>query len=212
MSIKLDTALWMLAVSGGSSALCKTSSIEPVNLRILIRKARSCKESRSISGIGCSAMEVSKRAFVNMWKQIPSCTRPARPRRCKAFERAIQHSTSFDICLFSSKRISLCLPESITAVISGMVTPVSAIFVETTILRTPGGGTYRIGASVRLRLTDETDFRLTSKTRACCSLDIDECSGKIWKSLPPNIGCPSRRSQRDRMVSKEGRNTRIAAE
>lgn len=74
-------------------------------------------------------------------KHTPSCTRPARPFRWFAFDLAIHVSTNREICRFSSKRISRCLPESITQVMSGIVTPVSARLVEMTIFLTPGGGT-----------------------------------------------------------------------
>jgi hypothetical protein len=42
--------------------------------------------------------------------------------------------------------ISLCFPLSITQTMSGMVTPVSAMLVEMTILRTPGGGLLKTAA------------------------------------------------------------------
>jgi len=42
--------------------------------------------------------------------------------------------------------ISRCFPLSITQTISGMVTPVSAMLVEMTIFRTPGGGLLKTAA------------------------------------------------------------------
>ena len=75
---------------------------------------------------------------------------------------------------------------------SGIVTPVSARLVETTILRTPGGG------------------RLN--TAAWSSFDTDECSGSTLNSREPKSGWPSSVSTRRRMLSSEGMKTSVAAE
>ena len=131
-------------------------------MQIFTRMTKSWSESLSISGVCCSAMRLSWRYFVKRWKHRPSCTRPARPRRCFALALDMNDCVKRDSCLRSSNLISLCLPVSMTQVMSGIVTPVSAMFVASTILRTPGGGT---------------------RNAACwSSLEMVECSGYTYQS------------------------------
>ena len=106
-------------------------------------KHSCCSGVRSISG-ACDGAMVANRARVNMAKRAPGATRPARPRRCFAAARETHASASADTPRLASQRISFARPVSMTYRTSSIVTEVSATFVATTILRTPGGGRSKI--------------------------------------------------------------------
>lgn len=118
-SIRAETARCMFTVEGGSRACVRTSSILEPNLTlvVLIRRQRSDKLRRIISGTGLSRIWqysiiilgkfktltlTSCLSCVNRWKHIPSRTRPARPRRCFALLFDIFVKISRLNCLFSS--------------------------------------------------------------------------------------------------------------
>ena len=119
-SIRESMARLTFFERGGSRASARVCSMLP-SLQILTRRTRSWRESRSISGVCCSAIwihisdlgtkrlmglpprtRLSWRDFVKRWKQRPFCTRPARPRRCLAFAREMKDSRSLDSCRLSS--------------------------------------------------------------------------------------------------------------
>lgn len=117
---------------GGSNASRSVCSTSP-SLQILTRSTRSCRDRRSISGVCCSASyhcqrslssgrcnvhtSLSWRYLVKRWKQIPFCTRPARPRRCLALAREMKDSTSRESCLLSSNlKMQMLIVLNITSV------------------------------------------------------------------------------------------------
>ena len=88
--------------------------------------------------------------------------------------------------------ISRCLPESMTQTQSGIVTPVSAMLVAMTTLRTPGGGVLKTA----LWPSEETlqdgrarcGQRKSGARRAGGRAHL-ECSGKTMKPALPKTGC-----------------------
>lgn len=173
---------------GGSIACCRVCSIAP-RFQILILSMASCKLRRSISGIDCSSIKLSYRFRETRWKQRPGCTRAARPLRCRLEALEMKPSVNFDICLRSSKRMIFSLQVSITAVISGIVTPVSAMLVDITIFLIPAGG--------------------IRNARSRSSVENDECS--ICITQPRwNIRSPSKALFNLRISPMPGMNTNIA--
>mmetsp|Transcript_8289 Transcript_8289/g.19808 ORF Transcript_8289/g.19808 Transcript_8289/m.19808 type:complete len:432 (+) Transcript_8289:974-2269(+) len=148
------------AASGGSSRASEKAERSGVSERSGER--RSCKHSscngpRSISGLRAASMYRTERKRVYSLKTCPARTRPARPARCRASACEIHTSTSRRMFLRSSNIDCLARPASITNTASSMVMEVSAMFVASTTLRTPGG--------------------IVSNTADCSAGDSDECSG-----------------------------------
>jgi len=121
-SLSDSTARRIFFKEGGSKASSSVCSTSP-RLQIFTRNTRSCKESLRISGVCSSASYAylsiqlrassvprrtcfSYRCLVNKWKQIPFRTRPALPRRCFAFAREINDSTSLESRRLSSKLVA----------------------------------------------------------------------------------------------------------
>mmetsp|Transcript_80614 Transcript_80614/g.250175 ORF Transcript_80614/g.250175 Transcript_80614/m.250175 type:complete len:208 (+) Transcript_80614:1171-1794(+) len=127
----------MRDLGGGSSASEKHAGWRP---ELRTWSMSSMREHRKISGVGTSWSRRSKRLRVMRWKEKPSHTRPARPRRCRTSAREINCSLSEEVLEGSWYRWLFTLPLSTTKTTSGMVTPVSAMFVLNTIFRTPRRG------------------------------------------------------------------------
>ena len=117
-SLRASIERRIFLTDGGSSASERVCSISP-RLQTLTRSTRSCNDNRIISGVCCSesCLRVSQRimqskeeyptslscrSLLNIWKHMPFCTRPARPRRCFALAREIKDSTSLESCRRSS--------------------------------------------------------------------------------------------------------------
>ena len=148
---------------------------------------------RLISGAWAASHTASWAWRVIKWKATPGWHRPARPRRCLALARLTVTSSSDSMRRCGSKRFSFMRPVSMTYPQSSTVTAVSAMFVESTTLRTPGGG--------------------RSKTLRCSSGGRSECRGRTqlrWGSCP-NSRVPSSSSCRVWISLNPGRKTSTAS-
>ena len=147
-------------ISGGFTALPKNSRTAPRS-RTLICSTISSSGTRSISG-SVYARSFSAVCDEKRWYAVPARTRPARPRRCFALAMDTNVSTSAAIRFPLSYRFSFTRPESTTHTASVIVMEVSAMLVEITILRTPGGGisnTRRCSSVVRVEWHGKTRHR-----------------------------------------------------
>mmetsp|Transcript_28681 Transcript_28681/g.61166 ORF Transcript_28681/g.61166 Transcript_28681/m.61166 type:complete len:218 (+) Transcript_28681:1372-2025(+) len=135
-----STALSTAWGAGGSTKRAHTSAAVPGYCRALIRKTSCSSGTRCTSGACAANVIFSCRCLVNKWTATPSRTRPARPLRCRAFDRATKQSSRDDMRLSGSYRFSFMRPVSTTKATSSIVMAVSAIFVASTTLRTPLGG------------------------------------------------------------------------
>lgn len=66
--------------------------------RMILRSS----DTRAISGGGFFLIWCWNRWFVYMWNDIPGCTRPARPDRCKALATDTHSVSKLVMCLFGS--------------------------------------------------------------------------------------------------------------
>mmetsp|Transcript_29918 Transcript_29918/g.97480 ORF Transcript_29918/g.97480 Transcript_29918/m.97480 type:complete len:277 (+) Transcript_29918:832-1662(+) len=171
---------------GGSIASASRGSTSPTRRRLMDRHSCS-RGTRNISGVPKSDM-VASCIELKRWKQYPSRTRPARPRRCRALARLTHVVTSEDNRPFGSYCVSRTRPVSMTNTTSSMVMEVSAMLVDKTTLRTPSGG--------------------VANARCCSSLESVECTGVTMKfsASAPLLNA----SLRVRISAIPGRKTRIA--
>ena len=168
---------------------CPKNSRTSPSRRILIWRHKASRGVRKISGVVKSASFASC-ALEYRWKQYPSRTRPARPRRCLLLARLHHAVTRLDMRLAGSYWVSRTRPPSMTKTTSSMVIEVSAMFVAMTTLRTPGGGLLKV--------------------RRCSSEDSVECSGMSMNRFSASSSDDARRSCRPRISAMPGRNIKIA--
>mmetsp|Transcript_98088 Transcript_98088/g.299904 ORF Transcript_98088/g.299904 Transcript_98088/m.299904 type:complete len:607 (-) Transcript_98088:932-2752(-) len=182
------TAWSMRAFGGGSSASEKHMGCKP---ELNTDNISSIREQRRISGVGISCRRRLKRAAVSKWKQKPSRTRPARPRRWSTSARDTNCSLSDDVLVGSWYLWLLTLPASTTKTTSGMVTPVSAMFVLSTTFRTPRRGRSKA-------------FACSSPLSTLCNDNTSAFDGS------PKMGCRPKRSDTFVISMRPGKNTRTA--
>mmetsp|Transcript_3429 Transcript_3429/g.6777 ORF Transcript_3429/g.6777 Transcript_3429/m.6777 type:complete len:216 (+) Transcript_3429:69-716(+) len=134
------TARCTAAGSGGSGSLAHTSAAVPGYLSALMRSTSCSSGTRCTSGGWLGSATTSWRCRVMRWKAAPSLQRPARPLRCFALARVTTTSSRLDMRRCGSYLSSFIRPQSITKPTSSIVMAVSAMLVDNTILRIPGGG------------------------------------------------------------------------
>mmetsp|Transcript_58811 Transcript_58811/g.174985 ORF Transcript_58811/g.174985 Transcript_58811/m.174985 type:complete len:291 (-) Transcript_58811:536-1408(-) len=183
----------MRAFGGGSSASEKQAGWRP---ELRTWSMSSMREHRRISGVGISWSRRSKRLRVTRWKLKPSRTRPARPRRCRTSAREMNCSFREEVLEGSWYRWLLTLPLSTTKTTSGMVTPVSAMFVLSTILRTPRRGrskAFACSSPLRTLWSESTRHfagspKVGERESLSCTLVISMMPGRKTSTAPSSRG------------------------
>ena len=143
----------------------------------MIDRQSFCSGVRSISG-GCCGDALANCARENMANLAPGAVRPDRPRRCFAAACETHVSASTDRPRCESQHISFARPVSTTYRTSSIVTEVSAMFVATTIFRTPFGGRSKI---LRWSLLESEPYRgrIRSSPTSAGSRSLDCSSFRI---------------------------------